>query len=106
MVQLQAGNKRIDKAGAELLAVSYDSVATLAKVKKGLKISYPLLSDKGSKTINAYKVRNKELDGGSREGLAKPVIFIIGRDGKITSTLAFDGYRKRYGVKDIVKALK
>lgn len=89
-----------------LWAINFDTPETLKKVKGKLKIKFPLLSDTDAKTINAYGVRNTEKDGTDKEGLAKPTIFIINQEGKVTDTFAYEGHSKRHSYKDIVKALK
>ena len=53
-MQLQTDLKDIEAAGLTIVGISYDSVDVLAKFTEKRKITYPLLSDSGSKTITAY----------------------------------------------------
>ena len=62
-IQLQTDLKDIEAAGVQLVGISYDSVDILAKFSKTSKITYPLLSDAGSKTIGDYNLLNKEAKG-------------------------------------------
>jgi len=78
----------------------------MAKVRKKLKLTYPLLSDAGSQVINAYGIRNLDKDGSRREGVALPMTLIIDEKGIVRAKLAHDGYRKRHGVEEILAELK
>lgn len=106
LTKLQKGEPQLLDSGAVLWAVNFDSVETLAQVKAKLKLKFPLLSDVGSKVINAYDVRNKDKDGSKQEGVAEPAIFVIERNGVVSSKLAYDGVRKRHDIEDILKVLK
>ena len=63
-------------AGIQVVGISYDSVAVLKKFSDGHKITFPLLSDPGSKTIDAYHIRN-EAAKGKAEGVPNPGTFIL-----------------------------
>ena len=106
LVELQSGVENIKKEKAVLWAINFDTPETLKTVKSDLNITFPLLSDAGSKIIDTYGVRNKEKDGTDQEGLAKPTIFILDKEGKITATFAYESVGKRHGSEDIIKALK
>ena len=45
------------------MGISYDSLEVLKRAQAKLQIAFPLLSDEGSKTIDAYGIRNKEAEG-------------------------------------------
>ena len=91
---LQQKLKEIEATGAQLVAISYDSPAinTAAATKLGL--TFPLLSDTGSKVIDAYGIRNKEATGRG-VGVPHPVVFILDQQGAIRVKLMRDGYRNR-----------
>lgn len=103
---MQKDLKSLKKSGVQIVAVSYDDVETLAKFGKLQKVAYPLLSDKGSKTLDAYGIRNKEAKGSRIDGVPYPGTFIIGQDGVIREKLFYEGYKARHQAKDIVKAVK
>lgn len=58
LVELQAAQPKFDAAGIKLYAVSYDEPDALAEFAKHHDITYPLLSDKGSKVIRSYGIQN------------------------------------------------
>ena len=88
-----------------LAAVSYDDVDVLNKFGKSQKIRYALLSDAGSKTIDAFGIRNKEAKGSRIDGVPHPGTILIDKEGIVRAKLFYDGYRKRHLAKDIVKAV-
>ena len=100
MVQLQKRQSEFNENGLQLVGLSYDSVSKLATFAKKKSISYPLLSDEGSKTIKA-------LDLEYQRGLPYPGTFIIGKDGAVKGKLFKDDYKKRHSVDEILeKAIK
>ncbi len=105
MVQLQSDLNEIQAHGAQLVAVSYDSADILQRFAAKRSITYPLLSDAGSKTIDAYGIRNKEATGRTN-GIPYPGTFIIGADGTIRAKLFLGGYKERASTEALVEALK
>ena len=69
------------------------------------KITFPLLSDPGSQTIDAYHIRN-EAAKGRAEGIPNPGTFILDREGVIRAKLFLEGYRDRHTTEELVKAAK
>ena len=78
-MQLQTDLKDIEAAGLTIVGISYDSVDVLAKFTEKRKITYPLLSDSGSKTITAYGLLNREAKG-KVQGIPYPATIVL--DGK------------------------
>lgn len=106
MVQLQRDIKQITSERIQLVAVSYDSADVLKEFATEQKITFPLLSDKDSKLIDKYKVRNKEMRKGSRQdGIPYPVTFVINEDGKIHEKLT-KSVRVRHTTEELLKAAK
>ena len=66
MVQLQRDLQSIQDAGVQLVGISYDDTKVLKTFSDRMKIAFPLLSDTGSKTINAYHIRNEAAKGRGR----------------------------------------
>lgn len=91
---LQKDLTAIEAAGVQLVAISYDEPATNAAAAKKLGLTYPLLSDTGSKVIDTYGVRNHEAKGRGA-GVPHPVVFILDQKGEIRVKLMRDGYRDR-----------
>lgn len=102
MVQLQASLKQIEATGGRLVAISYDSSNILKRFASGNGITYPLLSDTDSKTIDDYGIRNKETPG----GIPHPGTIIVDTKGVIRAKLFLEGYKERHATEALVKALK
>jgi peroxiredoxin len=82
--------------GWPIVAVSYDPAKTLKDFAAKEKLTYPLMSDIGSKTIDAFGVRNQQMIGsGKFDGIPYPIILFIGADGVVKSKLYEDGFKKR-----------
>jgi peroxiredoxin len=60
---LQKELPSLQSAGVRVVAISYDSPAVNLAATKKLGLTYPLLSDSGSKTIDAYGLRNEQAKG-------------------------------------------
>lgn len=87
------------------MGISYDPVKKLERAAAQLKITFPLLSDEGSKTIDAYGIRNKEAPK-SVDGIPHPTTFVLDRGGVIRAKLFHEGYKERHTSADLVAALK
>ena len=105
MVQLQKDSEKIKEAGITLIAVSYDSLDVLKAFGKKQKIGYPLLSDEGSKTIDAYGIRNKDMDGrGKVAGIPHPGTYILDKTGTVRAKLFLERYQVRHTTEELLKA--
>ena len=105
MVQLQRDLKSIEDAGIQLVGISYDEPAALKRFADQMKITFPLLSDPESKTIDAYHIRN-EAAKGKAEGVPHPGTFILDRQGVIRAKLFLEGYRERHTTEALIEAAK
>jgi peroxiredoxin len=105
LVQLQADKKDIDAAGLQLVAVSYDDAKVLAAFADAKGIQFPLLSDPGSKTIEAYGILNTEAKGPAK-GVPYPGTFVIDKDGVVRAKLFKDGYKERCTTAELIEAAK
>ena len=70
-----------------------------------MKISFALLSDPESKTIDAYHIRNDAAKG-KAEGVAHPGTFILDQHGVIRATLCLEGIRERHTTEVLITAAK
>ena len=104
MVELQASLKEIEATGGRMVAISYDSAAVLKRFAAKSSITFPLLSDVGSKTIDAYGIRNKEAPE-RWSGIPYPGTFIVDTKGVIRAKLFLDGYKERAAPEAVVQAL-
>ncbi len=100
---LEKNRSAIEAAGVQLIGVSYDTPATSAAAAAKLGLTFPLLSDPGSRVIDAYGIRNAEAKG-KAEGVPHPVLFIVDRSGTIRGKLMRDGYRERPESAEIISA--
>lgn len=105
MVQLQRDLKSIEDAGIQLVGISYDEPAALKRFADQMKVTFPLLSDPESKTIDAYHIRN-EAAKGRAEGVPNPGTFILDREGMIRAKLFLEGYRERHSTEALIEAAK
>jgi peroxiredoxin Q/BCP len=102
---LQRDLKSIEAAGVQLVGISYDSPEKLKKFCDQAKITFPLLSDPESQTIDAYHIRN-EAAKGKAVGVPNPGTFILDREGVIRAKLFLEGYRDRHTMEALIEAAK
>lgn len=91
--------------GAQVVGISYDSGEILKRFAAKKSITYPLLADTGSRTIDAYGIRNKEATGRT-SGIPYPGAYIIGTDGVIRARLFLEGYEERASTAAFLEALQ
>ncbi len=96
LVDLRAAAQPLADAGWRLAALSYDDVATLERFAGAKAINFTLLSDPGSKTIDAFGLRNHDVTPGSRvDGIPHPAIVFVREDGRVAAVLREEGYTDR-----------
>ena len=95
----------IEAAGVQVVGISYDDTKVLKSFSDRMKIVFPLLSDPGSRTIEAYHIRN-EAARGKAEGVPHPGTFLVDREGVIRAKLFLEGYRDRHTAEALVQAAK
>jgi peroxiredoxin len=105
LVQLQASLKELEATGGQIVAIGYDSTDILSRFAAKHSITYPLLSDAGSKTIEAYGILNREAQGRTK-GIPYPGTFIVGTDGVIRAKFFLEGYKERIDPESIRQALQ
>ncbi len=103
MVQLQENVDKFNKAGVQLVGISYDSQEILKNLKQRKKLTFPLLSDKNSKVIKRYGVLNKSIKSGRHYGIPHPTTILIDQDGIVRAKL-FVGTYKRHSPKQLLDA--
>jgi peroxiredoxin Q/BCP len=100
---LQRDLKSISDAGVQVVGISYDSPEVLKRFSDGSKITFPLLSDPQSKTIDADHIRNESAKG-KAQGVPDPGTFVLDREGVIRAKLFLEGYRDRHTTDELIKA--
>jgi peroxiredoxin len=105
LVQLQRDLKSIEDSGVQVVGISYDSPDVLKKFSDQMKITFPLLSDPESKTIEAYHIRN-EAARGRAEGVPNPGTFILDQQGVIRAKLFLENFRDRHTTEALIEASK
>ncbi len=83
--------------------MSYDDPKTLNAFARKRGIGFPLLSDPGSKTIDAWGIRNEEAQGRT-DGIPHPGTFLLDASGIVRAKLFYGGYKKRQSAADILRA--
>jgi peroxiredoxin len=94
-----------------VLAISVDSpeqsrefAEKIAADGKG-KVDYRILSDQGHRVIDAYGIRDPDYDGQKFEGIARPTVYVINKDGRVTWMKVELNYQERPTNSDIRAAL-
>ncbi len=92
--------------GYTLASLSYDKPETLAGFAKAKGLNYMMLSDAGSKMIDALALRDPQYSAGSfAYGVPRPTILILGRDGSVKAKYVSDDYRSRPSNEDVLAML-
>jgi peroxiredoxin Q/BCP len=107
LVKLQADLAKIEAAGIQVIAISYDPVAALSTFAGKKKITYPLLSDPDSKVIKEFGVLNTEGKHKIEAGTPHPGTFVLDPDGIVRAKLfrpGLDGILHRHSTEDLLKA--
>ena len=102
---MQRDLESIDDAGVQIVGISYDDPKVLKTASERMKITFPLLSDPESKTIDAYHIRNAAARG-KQEGVPYPGTFILDQAGVIRAKLFLEGFRERHTTEALIKAAK
>ena len=87
------------------MVISYDSAVTLKRVAAKREVTFLLLSDPGSRTIDAFGILNKAATGKAK-GVPYPGIFVLDQKGVIRAKLFREGYKERATSADLIRALK
>ena len=102
-MELQAKLTEFRKQGLAVAAISYDSPAVLKDFATRRGITFPLLSDQGSKTIRAFGILNEEVPAGTPfAGIPYPGTYIVDPSGRVTAKYFEEDYTQRYTASDIL----
>jgi peroxiredoxin len=104
-VQIQKHRKEIEASGGQVVVLSYDAAPLLKRFADNQNITLPLLSDPGSKIIDAYDMRSPA-GSGNQVGCSRHGTFIIDQKGIVRAKPYPVSYQERPVVDTLVKALK
>jgi peroxiredoxin len=102
---LQRNLKKFEAAGGQVVAISYDSPEALRKFADRQSITFSLLSDEKSKTIDAFKVLDRSATDPTNRFSAH-VAFVLDQSGVIRDKLIDVIQREEPGIGYLVKAVK
>lgn len=106
LIEFRDAQAPLEARGYKLAALSYDPTEVLTRFAGQRDIGYQLLSDEGSVTIDAYKLRDPQYKPDSfAYGVPMPVIFVISPKGVIQAKLAEEGYKVRPSVAMVLDAV-
>ncbi|GAC1488805.1 MAG: hypothetical protein NVS1B1_05580 [Candidatus Limnocylindrales bacterium] len=98
-----------------MFAISYDAVAELEKFTTAHGITFPLLSDEGSRVIRELGLIDTELEAhhatfgiktrDDQRGVPFPISFVLDADGRVERTLSEENYRVRAGGRRLLAEL-
>jgi len=104
-VQLSENLSKIQATGGQVVFVCYDAPEKVKRFAHRRKINVPILSDAGSKTIDAYAMR--ALSGsGNQTGSAQHGSFVIDQTGIVRSKPYLTSFEGDAAVDALVSALK
>lgn len=96
LIQLRAAQGPLEQRGYRLAALSYDPTDVLIRFAAQRGVAYPLLSDNGSKTIDAFKLRDVRYKPESFAwGVPYASIFLLSPSGVVQAKLAEEDYKVR-----------
>lgn len=103
---LTAAPAPLARRGYTLAAISYDPVEVLARFTRLHQIPYPLLSDAGSVTIDAWKLRDVRYAPGSFAwGVPYASIYVISPKGVLRAKLAEEDFKQRPSLDAVLAAI-
>lgn len=96
----------LNERGYKLAAISYDPAAVLSQFAAKWQIPYPLLSDSGSVTIDAWKLRDTRYKPDSFAwGVPYASIYVISPKGVLKAKLAEEDYKTRPPLSAVLGAI-
>lgn len=102
-MELQGHLGELKRDGIGLVAVSYDPVSTLARFARRHHITFPMLSDPGSKVIREYGLLNTTVPRRSLAyGIPFPGTFMLNAHRRVTARFFEQAYEHRNTVSSIL----
>ncbi len=97
--------KDFEAAGGQVVGISYDSVPILKRLSDKHSIAFPMLSDAGSKVIDAYNVRDAQATDPSNR-FAAHASFVIDQSGVVRAKFVGVIYQEQPGMGILLKGIK
>lgn len=92
----------IEDTGYNIVIISNDSAAKLARFSRKYNFPYPMIPDAKSEIIKAFGLFNTNYQPGTTYyGIAHPAIYIIGKDGLILDKIFDQDFKVRATVSDV-----
>jgi len=104
-IELQRNLKEIEAGGGQIVVVTYDAPEKVKRFAAKQKITYPILSDPGSKTIEAYAMRSVR-GAGDQIGSSQHGTFVIDQKGIVRAKPYLTSFEERSVVEVLVNTLK
>jgi peroxiredoxin len=82
LIDLEGARHKFEAKGIHVIAITYDSPDILASFAKRKDLHFTMLSDPGSKLIDAFGIRNPEATG-YESGVPIPNYYLVDPDGRI-----------------------
>jgi peroxiredoxin len=100
LTQLEQAKARFEEKGIRVASITYDSEAILKEFSLRKSITYPMLSDTGSKIIRSFGILNPE-GKGFAAGIPYPGIYLIAPDGRVERRFFESQYSDRFTPNEI-----
>jgi len=104
-IELQRNLKQIEAGGGQIVVISYDAPEKVKRFADRQKITLPILSDAGSKTIDAYAMRSRQ-GTGDQAGSSVHGTFVIDQKGIVRAKPYLTSFEERSVVDALVNTLK
>lgn len=96
MIELEAAREAVIKRGYSLVTLSYDQPSVLNSFAAAKGLKFAMLSDEGSKMIDALRLRDPQYRAGSfAAGVPFPTILVLGPDGTVKAKSVSLDYKIR-----------
>lgn len=105
-MELQSRKEELESRGVGVASILYDPPEIISAFAESRGIEFPVLSDPGSRVIQAYDLMNRETEEGSRvHGIPYPGTFIVDPSGRVTERFFEARYQERFTVSSILTRL-
>ena len=107
MIRTEKIRGAIVSQGYGLVSVSYDQPEKLAAFAQSKGIGFAMLSDQGSKLIDALGLRDPQYGPDSyASGVPHPTVLVLAKDGTVKAKFVDSDYRSRQSNDQIMAMLK
>ncbi len=108
--QLVEANGRLPEfkaLGLNIISVSHDAVDKIAAYAQAQHIGFTMLADPDGKVVEKLGIRDVQYaDGSPAYGVARPMIFIINPQGRITHKFAEEDFKDRPDLNKVLATLR